>query len=203
MSRIWLLSFPLVGVAAMIIASESVAQTSVAAVIDAPLATIRAPIQGTLTLAKSRLGSSVSQGEPLGEIANSRAEGTRLPDLERTKTDLTAELAKIEQSLATSKGTHADFAASASRYQEGRILQFTARLNQEQGRLEAANARLVDLNNTFVRANTLSGRGIQTVANPDHARSGSFRMWLRDPSPNGARLCGIKADEPAFCSTLN
>ena len=85
---------------------------------------------------------------------------------------LLAELAKTEQSLATLKKAHADFAASASRYQEGRIQQLTARLNQEQAALEAANARLVDFNNTFVRANDLSARGIQTAANLDHARSG-------------------------------
>ena len=158
MSRLRLLSVPLVGVAAMIIASEYVAETSVTAVINAPLATIRAPIEGTLTLVKSGLGSPVSQGEPLGEIEDSRANGTRLYDLERTKTDLLAELAKTEQSLATLKKAHADFAASASRYQEGRIQQLTARFNQELAALEAANARLVDFNNTFVRANDLSAR---------------------------------------------
>ena len=116
MSRTRLLSVPLIGIAAMIIASEYVAETSVTAVINAPLATIRAPIEGTLTLAKSRLGSSVSEGEPLGEIEDSRADGARLHDLERTKTDLTAELEKTEQSLAMLKKAHADFAASASRY---------------------------------------------------------------------------------------
>jgi len=68
MSRVRLLSVPFVGVAARIIASEDVAESSVTAVINAPLATIRAPIEGTLTLAKSRLGISVSQGEPFGEI---------------------------------------------------------------------------------------------------------------------------------------
>ncbi len=172
MSKLRLLSVPLIGIAAMIIASEYISETSVTAVVNAPLATIRAPIEGTLTLAKSSLGSLVSQGEPLGEIEDLRADSSRLRDLERTKTGLTAELAKIEQSLATSKKAHADFATSAARYQEGRVQQLTARLNQEQDALEAANARLLDLNNAFVRAASLSERGIQTAANLDHARSG-------------------------------
>ncbi len=160
MSKVRLLSVPLVGVAAMIIASEYVAETSVTAVINAPLAASRAPIEGTLTLAKSRLGSSVSQGEPLGEVEDSRADCTRLHDLERTKTDLKAELAKTEQSLAMSKKAHADFAASATRYQEGRIQQLTARLNQEQAGLEAANeSRIIPppLTLATMRASCCSG----------------------------------------------
>ncbi len=95
MSRIRLLSVPLVGVAAMIIAGECVAEPSVAAA----LATIRAPIEGACTLVN-----------------------------------------------------------------EGRI---------------------------------------QNVANLDHARSGSSRMWLKDLSGDGARLRGVSAGAPAFCITWN
>jgi multidrug resistance efflux pump len=203
MSRIRLLSVPLVGIAAMIIASESIAESSVMAVINASLATIRPPIEGTLTLAKSRLRSSFSQGEPLGEIDDSRADGTRLHDLERTTTDLTAELAKTEQCLAMSKTAHVDFGASASRYQEARIQQLAARLDRDQAGLEAANARLVDLNNNFVRAKSLSERGIHTVANLDRTRLGSARMWLKDLSGDGVSLRSLSAGEPAFCCTSN
>ena len=201
MVTIRLLSLTLLGVATIIIASEYVAETSVTAVIDDPLATIRAPVEGTLPLAKPRLARSVPQGEPLGEIEDSR--GAQLHDLERAKTHLTAEPAKTEQSLAMSKKAHANFAASASRYQEGRILQFTVQPDHEQAGLEAANARLVDLNNTFVRANNLSERRIQTVAALDHARPGSSRTWLKDPGPDGLSLRGVSAGEPAFCSTSN
>jgi len=203
MSRMRLLSLPLVGIAAMIIASESIAESSVMAIINASLATIRPPIEGTLTLAKSRLRSSLSQGEPLGEFDDSRADGTWLHDLERPTTDLTAELAKTEQSLAMSKKAHVDFAASASRYQEARIQQLAARLDRDQAGLEAANARLVDLNNNFVRAKSLSDGGIHTVANLDHARLGSARMWLKDLSGDGLSLRGVSAREPAFCCTSN
>ncbi len=51
MSRVRLLSVPLVGVAAIIIACEAIAETSVTPDINAPLATIQALIEGTLTLA--------------------------------------------------------------------------------------------------------------------------------------------------------
>ena len=95
MSRIRLLSVPLVGVAAMIIASEYLAEPSV----TAALATIRAPVEGACTLAN-----------------------------------------------------------------EGRI---------------------------------------QNVANLDHARSGSSRIWPKNLSGDGAKLCGVSAGQPAFCITWN
>jgi multidrug resistance efflux pump len=144
--------------------------SSIEAVVNARLVTLRSPIDGQVTT-KSSLPAPVSmiaEGDTILRVVNSRGERTRLDDLRRQLSRLEAERPSLSAKLATAKAAQENFARQASQFREGRILQLEARIAEIQSSIEAAVARREEATAAVERATSLAKSG--TVSTVELAR---------------------------------
>lgn len=144
--------------------------SSVEAVVNARLVTLRSPIDGQVTT-KSNLAaplSMIAEGDTILRVVNSRGERTRLDDLRRQLSRLEAERPSLSAKLATAKAAQENLARQASQFREGRILQLEARIGEIQSSIEAAGARREEATAAVARATSLAKSG--TVSTVELAR---------------------------------
>lgn len=156
-----------------VVVGEQMAGTSVDAVINAQVATLRAPVNGELTLQPRRLGAKLTPGEVLGRISDPRPSDDRVLDLGRTLALVRDDLQRLVDLQSTLTESRALQARQASEYARGRSLQIEARLAETRALMEAAQSRQREAQATFQRAQELNRSGVQTVADLNRARSGS------------------------------
>src|SRR5213080_4971249 len=154
-----------------ILIGEHFAGTSADATINARLYVVRAPIEGRVTLAVRNIGARVNPGELVADITDERFDTARLLNLERDRDNQQIELKRIAEQSAALSQARAGFDAQSIDYQRGRIRQIEARIAETRAAQDAAAARLRQADADFKRANELSVRGVQTVANLDRARA--------------------------------
>lgn len=162
-----------------VVVGEHLVGVSADATVNARLTTLRAPIDGTLSLTVKKIGARLSKGERLGEVEDNRADTTRLADLQRIEASLRADANKIEKQKHNVIAARLTLVGHAEEYRQGRISQLQARLSEAKAAIDAANARYRESEGTFVRAKDLSSRGVQTAANFDKAQSG-YEISLQD-----------------------
>lgn len=95
----------IIGVAAIlvtlwVIIGEQMTAASANAVVNAPVATLRSPIAGTLELQAHALGARLSQNELLATVTDTRADTTRLADLQLELETLDAGINRIQAQIA-------------------------------------------------------------------------------------------------------
>ena len=95
--------------------------TSVEAVVNARTLTLRAPIDGIISLAPVNLavGTTFAAGTPLLRIANSRADRSRFDDLQRLQERTEAESAALKTRLESIQQMHAEFVEQTLAVQKG------------------------------------------------------------------------------------
>jgi hypothetical protein len=107
------------------------------AVINAPVITVRSPIDGTVTfLDRSTLGAAMKTQYPLLEVDNPLADDGRLDGLRDEQAVLAARVAGEHQQLAALEELSGQLATSASKYQAARLRD----LEQECAEAKAAAA---------------------------------------------------------------
>ena len=185
----------LAGGAAYVIVGEQMAGTSADAVVNAQVVTVRAPVDGVLTLQVRGLGAKISAGEPIGRVEDPRPDETRLTDLRRALAATEADLERLLDLSNALAASRAALEAQAQDYARGRVQQLQARLAEAQAAMEAAQARLREADATMRRANDLSRNGIQTVVDFNRARSG-FEVGAQDveAARNRMRYLTIELD---------
>jgi multidrug resistance efflux pump len=146
--------------------------TSVEAIVNARLITLRAPIDGEIAAAPGSLlqGAATSPGVPLMKIINRRADRARLDDLRRSIGRLEDERAVIEAKIESARGMHAEFVAQTRQFQDGRVRQLEARAGEIRSDISAAHAKREEAAAVLQRTVALEARGAQTRAALDRAQ---------------------------------
>ena len=144
--------------------------SSVEAVVNARIVTLRSPIDGTVT---TKTGyptglSGVSEGDVILHVVNARGDRTRLDDLRRQMSRLENQRPSLAAKLATAEAAQQDLARQAGQFRDGRILQLEARIAEIQSAIEAAAARREDAVAAVERASSLAKTG--TVSTVELAR---------------------------------
>jgi multidrug resistance efflux pump len=146
--------------------------TSVEAIVNARLVTLRTPIEGQVNPAQGRpaIGSVVAAGTPLLRIVNPRADRTRLDELRRTIERLEHERPVVVAKLESARALHAEFVAQTRLFRNGRVRQLEARLAEIGSEIAVAVARREEAADVLQRTETLAAKGWQTRASLDRVR---------------------------------
>lgn len=145
--------------------------SSVEAVVNARLVTLRAPIDGQVQIVagqarvdNGQLAESVNSDAVILRIVNPRGDRSRLDDLRRQLARLVNERPSIEARLAAAQSTQSDLSRRVQQFQDGRIHQLEARVAEIETSVEAAASARQDASAAVERASTLVQSGtISTV----------------------------------------
>ncbi|PZU91923.1 MAG: HlyD family secretion protein [Chelatococcus sp.] len=140
--------------------------SSVEAVVNARIMTLRAPIAGEIVAAPADLAASeaVPAGKTLLHIVNPRADRGRLDDLRRSFGQLTNQRKGVEAKLAAARLAEADLAGQAEKFRLGRIEQLVARVAEQESLIVVAGARREEAVAARDRSEALSRTGNVTAA---------------------------------------
>jgi multidrug resistance efflux pump len=146
--------------------------TSVEAIVNAPLITLRSPIDGEIAATPDVLavGTSFSPGTPIAKIVDRRADRARLDDLRRMIGQLEDERTSLQAKLASASALRAEFLEQTKQFQDGRVQQLEARVREVRSDISANRARREEAAAVLQRASELESRGAQSRATLDKAR---------------------------------
>ncbi|MBB4374722.1 multidrug resistance efflux pump [Bradyrhizobium sp. cir1] len=139
--------------------------SSVEAVLNSRLVTLRAPIGGRVAAAQRLTDQArLDAGTVVLRVVNSRGDRTRLDDLRRQKSRLENERPSLAAKLASAQAAQKDLARQAAQFRDGRVLQLEARIAEIQTSIEAAAARRDEASAAVERASSLAKTGnVSTV----------------------------------------
>ncbi|MBR1133967.1 HlyD family secretion protein [Bradyrhizobium iriomotense] len=139
--------------------------SSVEAVLNSRLVTLRAPIGGRVAAAQRLTDQArLDAGTVVLRVVNSRSDRTRLDDLRRQKSRLENERPSLAAKLASAQAAQKDLARQAAQFRDGRVLQLEARIAEIQTSIEAAAARRDEASAAVERASSLAKTGnVSTV----------------------------------------
>ena len=139
--------------------------SSVEAVLNSRLVTLRTPIGGRVSAARHITDQAkLEAGTVVLRVVNSRGDRTRLDDLRRQKSRLENERPSLAAKLASAQAAQKDLARQASQFRDGRVLQLEARIAEIQTSIEAAAARRDEASAAVERASSLAKSGnVSTV----------------------------------------
>jgi multidrug resistance efflux pump len=135
--------------------------SSVEAVINARVTTLRAPIDGEVQPGPNPLafGTSVGQGDVLLRIINRRADRSRVDDLTHQIEQLKDERSGIAARLSNARLLLNDLTVQTRLFAEARILQLEARQGELEADVAAAQARTDEAKTSLDRFTTLASKG--------------------------------------------
>lgn len=139
--------------------------SSVEAVLNSRLVTLRTPIGGRVAAAQRVTDQTeLDAGTVVLRVVNSRGDRTLLDDLRRQKSRLENERPSLAAKLASAQAAQKDLARQAAQFRDGRVLQLEARIAEIQTSIEAAAARREEASAAVERASSLAKSGnISTV----------------------------------------
>ncbi|HET9903527.1 MAG TPA: HlyD family efflux transporter periplasmic adaptor subunit [Xanthobacteraceae bacterium] len=138
--------------------------SSVEAVVNSRVVTLRSPIDGEVVAGRTSLSDSgvIRRGAVVLRVVNPRAERARLDDLRRQLARLESELPAIKAKLAAARALEGDLTRQAAQFREWRIRQLEARIAELESLVAAAVARreeaaaAVERATSLVRSNSIS-----------------------------------------------
>ncbi|WP_249137268.1 HlyD family secretion protein [Bradyrhizobium tropiciagri] len=147
---------------------KAVLQTSsVEAVVNARIVTLRSPIDGTVSAKPQQSSTQLSvvhEGDAILHVVNARGDRVRLDDLRRQMSRFENERPSLAAKLAAAETAQQDLARQAGQFRDGRILQLQARIAEIQTAIEAAAARREEATAAVERASSLIKSGsVSTV----------------------------------------
>jgi multidrug resistance efflux pump len=140
--------------------------SSVEAVVNSRLVTLRSPIDGQVAFGSNLSGDSgiVGEGTVILRVVNPRGDRVRLDDLRRQMSRLDNERPSLVSKIATARVAQKDLAHQAALFTEGRIRQLEARIAEIKTSIEAATARREEAAAAVERASSLIKSGsVSTV----------------------------------------
>jgi biotin carboxyl carrier protein len=178
----------LVIIALFLIAGEQLAGASADAVINARLTTIRAPIAGQLSIERRALGTRVAEGEVLGAVGDPIADNVRLHDLLQERDLVTAEVARLKETVQAIESTVALLHDRSTAYRRDRIRQLEAELSSSRSQAAVAAARVDEAKAAYSRSRQLNERGLETSATYErnHAAQKVAALELEDAQQRAA-----------------
>jgi multidrug resistance efflux pump len=140
--------------------------TSSEAAVNARLITLRAPIDGEISLQSQLVdaGAAVLAGDEILRIVNRRADRSRVDDLRRTIAGFESERAALEQRKQQLEGLLGGLRKQRDAFQQGRVKQLTARIEELTSEIAAAQAQASEAASTLDRTQKLKNTGYQSQA---------------------------------------
>jgi multidrug resistance efflux pump len=136
--------------------------SSIEAVVNARLISMRAPIDGRIEDFTPTIGTAVPKGRLMLHISNSRADRARLDDLQRLVDQTEGERPALVKRLARLKEIYQQVTQQARAFQSGRIRELEERVLDLKAQVSATEASESEAASTLVRTRTLAASGYQT-----------------------------------------
>ena len=152
---------------------QRLAQTSsVEAIVNARVITLRAPIEGELQAGSAgrEAGAAVAPGDVLFRIVDPRADRGRLDDLSRQLAQARDERPRLAARLDGARALLADLTEQTRAFGAARVRQLEARHDALAADAAAAHARTLDAAATLERANRLTAQGAGTAVQASLAK---------------------------------
>lgn len=145
--------------------------TSAEATVNARLVTLRAPIEGKVTIpAQAKdAGATIDAGMKLLNIENPRADRAQLDALRRQISGLQSERDALTRRKAQLQGLQGKLREQRDAFQTGRVAQLEARVAELTAEIAAATAKREETESALSRATRLKANGWQTDAALDKA----------------------------------
>ncbi len=145
--------------------------SSVEAVVNSRIVTVRSPIDGVVAAAPNELKAwSTDRGAPVLRIHNDKADRSRLDDLRRQLGDLEDERPKLVRQRELAQASLEDLTAQTQQFTEGRVLELEARIGALGHDVKAAAARNEEADAALTRAEALMKSATVTQAELGRAR---------------------------------
>lgn len=147
--------------------------SSVEAMVNARLITVRAPIGGVVEAGTANIdvGGSISEGAPLAVVTNPRADRYRLNDAIRDAADAKEERAGLVARRDSLETLRKGIAVQAEAFRKNRLTQVNRQVDQADARVASAEARLDDARAAQGRQTRLMDGGFVSKAALDKADS--------------------------------
>jgi multidrug efflux pump subunit AcrA (membrane-fusion protein) len=136
--------------------------SSIEAVVNARLISLRAPIDGRIEDFAPTIGTTIPKGRLMMHISNSRADRGRLDDLQRLVEQTESERPANVKRLARLREIYAQVSQQAQAFQKGRIRELEERVEDLKAQLSATEASESEAASTLARTRTLAASGYQT-----------------------------------------
>ena len=138
--------------------------SSVEAVVNARLVSLRAPIEGKVegVNVDPTIGAVAPKGRSVLRISNSRADRARLDDLLRMVDQAESERPVIAKRLMRLKEIHEQISQQARAFQAGRVRELEERILDLKAQTSATQASGLEAASTLERTKTLAASGYQT-----------------------------------------
>lgn len=161
-----LTAFALVGVVGWMPAQRLFQVSSVEAVINARIVTVRAPIAGVVGSKAADLvvGGSLEKGTPLVAISNPRADRQRLGEALQQLRRIEDDRSVIAARLATLKDLRSDLEGQLASFRASRLRQIDARIAEADAHIAAARATQARERAQASRLTSLKGAGLASMA---------------------------------------
>jgi multidrug efflux pump subunit AcrA (membrane-fusion protein) len=143
--------------------------SSIEAVVNGRLISLRAPIDGRIEDFAPTIGTSAPRGRLILHISNSRADRGRLDDLQRLVDQTEGERPAIVRRLARFREIHQQIAQQARAFQEGRIRELEERVLDLKAQVSATEISESEAASTLARTRTLAASGYQTTVAVERA----------------------------------
>jgi biotin carboxyl carrier protein len=146
--------------------------SSVDAVVNARVVSLRAPMDGIVEgpFAFPAIGAQMHAGVPVLRIENPRADQSRLDDVGRLIDQIEGERIAIEGRLARLKQLHTQILQQADAFQNGRIKELEARSMDLKAQATGAQAARLEAESALERNKSLANSGVQTKAALERAQ---------------------------------
>ncbi len=159
--------------------------SSVEAVVNSRIVTVRSPIDGVVATAPHEFKAwSADKGAPVLRIRDDKADRSRLDDLRRQLGALEDERAKLARQRELAQASLDELTKQTQQFTEGRILQLNARIAALGHDVAAAAARSEEADAALARANALAKSGTLSEAEVGRLRRDKI---VADESEAGAR----------------
>jgi multidrug resistance efflux pump len=138
--------------------------SSVEAVVNARLVSLRAPIEGSVegVDVNPAIGAVAPKGRSILHISNSRADRARLDDLQRLVDQAESERPVIAKRLARLKEIYTQISQQARAFQAGRVRELEERILDLKAQASATAASGLEAASTLERTKALAASGYQT-----------------------------------------
>jgi multidrug resistance efflux pump len=176
-----------------VIVGEYLSGTSADATINARTTVLRAPIQGLAEFSVRSIGARISPEEAVVRITDNQFDNARLIDLERTRSTMEADLARLKAQSAAVDEARKVLEAQAQSYQEGRVRQIRSRIAEAQTAVNSAEARFREAQSALERTRELSSRGVQTAITLDRAKA-QYDVAQQDIASTRERITYLSAE---------
>ena len=177
----------LLGVGALTTYQQVVVRVSREAVINARVASVRAPMDGIVKMATTTPGRTVQAGASIGIIEDPMADDARVFQLQQDTQATERERNALARRAADLKQARSDAEGQAEAYRVGRVRQDELRVEEARASLSAAMARESDANAAQGRGATLHAHGYMADATYERAQH-AREVAQQDKIAAGKRL---------------